>query len=158
MPAAAPLQILLFRHPDDQDVTQYENAVVRAFQGGKDAGEYLATGEDLGIQMEVLTDTPPRPVPGMLDASCHTLTVVFIDRALLDKATASFWGWLVQCWNHVDASDGRHAMLAVALERWSIGRLECFKGVVSDGCIRLGPGEPYECWAIIGGNAQMLCQ
>ena len=30
MPAAAPLQILIFRHPGDADVTRYENAVVRA--------------------------------------------------------------------------------------------------------------------------------
>ncbi len=118
---AAPLQILLIRHPDDQDVARYENAVVRAFQGGKEAGEYLATGEDLGIQLQVFDDVPPQPAPAMLDAFCHTLVVVFIDRALLDKSTGAFWDWLVQCWNHIDAFGERHAMLSVAMDE-RIGR------------------------------------
>jgi hypothetical protein len=121
MPAAAPLQIILLRHRDDQDVTRYEEAVLRAFQGGKEAGEYLATGEDLGIQMEVFMDTPPQPANSMLDAFCHTLTVVFVDRAILDKSTAPLWVWLVRCWTHTDASRGRHAMIAVAMDE-RIGR------------------------------------
>jgi len=119
MLAAAPLQILLIKHLDDQDVTRYENAVVRAFQGGKEAGEYLATGEDLGIQLEVFTDTPPRPAPDTLDAFCHTLVVVFIDRELAERSPTSFWDWLVQCWNHVDVSHERHGILAVAMDERS---------------------------------------
>ena len=51
MAAAPSLQILLFRHPDDLDVEPFEEAIVRAFQGGKEAGGYLATGDDLGIQL-----------------------------------------------------------------------------------------------------------
>ena len=46
MAAIAPLQVLLFRHPDDIDVLPYEEAIIRAFQGGKEAGGYLASGED----------------------------------------------------------------------------------------------------------------
>jgi hypothetical protein len=38
----------------------FEDAIVRAFQGGKEAGGYLATGEDLGIQLESLTVRPRR--------------------------------------------------------------------------------------------------
>lgn len=121
MPVAAPLQILLFRHPDDKDVTRYEDAVVTAFQGGKEVEAYLATGEDLGIQMEIFADTPPQTAPETLDAFCHTLTVVFIDRTLLDKSTTPFWDWLVHCWNHVDASNERHAMLAIAMDE-RVGR------------------------------------
>jgi hypothetical protein len=48
MPASAPLQILIFRHPADVDVAPYEEAIVRAFQGGKQAGGYLACGKDIG--------------------------------------------------------------------------------------------------------------
>src|ERR1035438_5998864 len=121
MPAAAPLQIILFRHPDDLDAKRYEDAVLGALQGGKDAVEYLATVEDLGIQTEIFSDAPPRTAGDMLDAFCHTLTVVFVDRALCDKSGSSFWDWLVQCWNHTDASAGRHAMLAVAMDE-RIGR------------------------------------
>jgi len=116
MPAAAPLQILLIRHPDDVDVARYENAVVRAFQGGKEAGEYLATGEDLGIQLELFSDPPPQAAPETLDAFCHTLVVVFADQALLAKTSAPLWDWLVRCWAHADASNGRHLMLVVAMD------------------------------------------
>lgn len=116
MPAAAPLQILMFRHPDDADVTRYENAVVLAFQGGKEAGEYLATGEDLGIQLEFFADPPPQAAPETLDAFCHTLVVVFADQAFLSKSSAALWDWLVNCWTHTDASKGRHLMLVVAMD------------------------------------------
>lgn len=116
MPAAAPLQILMFRHPDDTDVTRYENAVVRAFQGGKEAGEYLATGEDLGIQLEFFSDPPPQAAPETLDAFCHTLVVVFADQAFLSKSSDALWDWLVNCWTHTDGSNGRHLMLVVAMD------------------------------------------
>jgi hypothetical protein len=116
MPAAAPLQILMFRHPDDSDVMRYENAVVRAFQGGKEAGEYLATGEDLGIQLELFSDTPPQAAPETLDAFCHTLVVVFADQALVVKGSVALWDWLVNCWMHADASNGRHLMLVIAMD------------------------------------------
>lgn len=116
MPAAAPLQILMFRHPDDAEVPRYENAVVRAFQGGKEAGEYLATGEDLGIQLELFSDTPPQAAPETLDAFCHTLVVVFADQVFLSKSSVALWDWLVSCWTHTDASNGRHLMLVVAMD------------------------------------------
>lgn len=116
MPAAAPLQILMFRHPDDAEVPRYENAVVRAFQGGKEAGEYLATGEDLGIQLELFSDTPPQAAPETLDAFCHTLVVVFADQVFLSESSVALWDWLVSCWTHTDASNGRHLMLVVAMD------------------------------------------
>ena len=48
MPAHPHLGLLIFRHPEDVDVVPFEDAIVRAFQGGKDAAGYVATGEDLG--------------------------------------------------------------------------------------------------------------
>ena len=110
------MQILMFRHPDDAEVPRYENAVVRAFQGGMEAGEYLATGEDLGIQLELFSDTPPQAAPETLDAFCHTLVVVFADQAFLAKSSVALWDWLVSCWTHTDASNGRHLMLVVAMD------------------------------------------
>src|SRR5690242_7997394 len=76
MPAASPLQILLFRHTEDPDVLPYEEAIIRAFQGGKETGGYLATGEDLGIQSQIFSEAPPPdcPVAKTLDSFCHTLT------------------------------------------------------------------------------------
>jgi hypothetical protein len=53
MPTVAPLQILVFQHPDDGEVTPYLKHVLRAFQGGAEAGNYLATGDDLGVQLQI---------------------------------------------------------------------------------------------------------
>jgi len=122
MPAAAPLQIILLRHQDDQEVTRYENAVIRAFQGEKRQRSIWRQARISESKWKVFTDTPLRQARlTCLDAFCHTLTVVFVDRALLDKSSAPFWDWLVQCWTHTDASNERHAMLAVAMDE-RIGR------------------------------------
>src|ERR1700677_3452200 len=109
MPAAAPLQLVIFRHMDDLDAVPYEEAVVRAFQGGKEAGGYLATGEDLGIQLESFSTTPVRSVAKTLDSFSHTLTVVLVDSALLDKSENLLWDWIAECWTHTNASNGKHA-------------------------------------------------
>lgn len=111
-----PLQILLFRHTDDRDILPYQKAILRAFQGGEEAGNYLATGEDLGIQLEVFSTKPALDPALTLEAFCHTVTVVFVDHALLDKADNGLWDWLAQCWTLTNASKGRHAMLAVAMD------------------------------------------
>lgn len=116
MPAAAPLQILIFRHLDDAEVGPYEEAIVRAFQGGKEAGGYLATGEDLGIQLEVFLAVPPAPAAETLDSFCHTLTVALVDCCLLAKGGDALWDWLADCWAHIDASGGRHAMVFIPME------------------------------------------
>jgi hypothetical protein len=118
MPTTAPLQLLVFRHPEDMDVLPFEEAIVRAFQGGKEAGGYLASGEDLGIQLQLFATAPQLECSAaqMLDSFCHTLTIVLIDSALLEKGNDSLWDWLVACWTHTNASKGRHAVLAVPLE------------------------------------------
>lgn len=116
MPTVTPLQILLFRHTDDRDAIRYEDEIVRAFQGGKEPRGYLARGEDLGIQLGVFEAAPTRPVSELLESFCHTLTVVLVDRALLDKAGDALWNWLGECWSHTKNSNGRHAMLAIPME------------------------------------------
>jgi hypothetical protein len=116
MPTATPLQILLFRHTDDHDVIRYEDEIVRAFQGGKEPRGYLARGEDLGIQLGVFEAAPTHPVAELLEAFCHTLTVVLVDRALLDKGDDALWNWLGECWAFTKNSNGRHAMLAIPME------------------------------------------
>src|SRR5438034_693839 len=112
MPVAAPLQFLLFRHSADEDVVPYEEAIVRAFQGGKEAGDYLASGEDLGIQLEVFATAPKDTPQTTLDSFSHTVTVVLIDRELLEKSEDALWDWLSGCWDITRQSNGRHAMVA----------------------------------------------
>ncbi len=116
MPTPAPLQLLLFRHVDDLDVNSYQEAVLRAFQGGKEARNYLATGEDLGIQIEVFGGAPALGAASVLDSFCHTVTVVLADSTLLDKGNDALWDWLADCWSQTCGSDGRHSMLVVALD------------------------------------------
>ena len=106
----------MFRHPDDLDVVRYEDAVLRAFQGGKDAGPYLATGDDLSIQIQLFAGAPPLDPGSMLDSVCHTLIVVLVDRALLGIPDAAFWDWLAECWALTKASHGRHAILVAPME------------------------------------------
>lgn len=116
MTVTSPLQILLFRHPDDTDLTSYEDAIICAFQGGKEAGGYLASGEDLGIQMEIFSSKPGLQSSTIIDQFCHTLVIVLVDDALLEKGDDDLWDWLADCWNHVNNSDGRHMMLPVVIE------------------------------------------
>jgi hypothetical protein len=122
MPTVAPLQILLFSHADDKEIPRYQKAILRAFQGGEEAGNYLATGDDLGLQLGVFSTAPVLAPAKMLDAFCHTVTVVFVDRALLDKGGDALWDWLAECWSLTSASNGRHAMMAVAMDE-RMGRL-----------------------------------
>ncbi len=122
MAAAAPLQLLLFRHSEDEDVLPFQEAILRAFQGGREAGNYLATGEDLGIQLEVFSVSPGLDAARTLDSFCHTVTIVLVDRALLDKGDAAMWDWLAECWRVTNASNGRHAMVAVPMDE-RVGRL-----------------------------------
>lgn len=116
MPTPAPLQLLLFRHADDLDVNPYQEAILRAFQGGKDVRNYLATGEDLGIQIEVFGGPPALGATAIVDSFCHTVTVVLADSTFLNRGGDPLWDWLVDCWNLTRASNGRHAMLVVALD------------------------------------------
>jgi len=116
MPTPAPLQLLIFRHADDLDVDRYQESILHAFQGGKDVRNYLATGEDLGIQIEIFGGPPARRATEVLDGFCHTVTVVLADRVLLEKGDEPLWDWLADCWNHTHTSNGRHAMLVVALD------------------------------------------
>jgi hypothetical protein len=115
MPKTAPLRLLLFRNPEDQDTDPYENAIARAFQGGRDAGGYLVTGEDLGVQWQVFSSAPQQDAAATLDSFCHTMTIVLVDNHLL-KSDDALWNWLAACWVRVRSSDGRHAMLVVAMD------------------------------------------
>ncbi|MDK2743737.1 MAG: toll/interleukin-1 receptor domain-containing protein [Nitrospira sp. BO4] len=101
---------------EDEAVKPYEEAILRAFQGGKEPRNYLATGEDLGIQLEVFSVAPVLDVTKTLDTFCHTVTVVLVDHALLDKTNDALWDWLAECWVSTSASKGRNAMLAVPMD------------------------------------------
>lgn len=107
-----PLQVLLFRHRLDLESATFEDSIVRAFQGGKEAGGYLATGEDLGIQLEVYSGRPLSSVQENLAGACHTLVIVIGDDHLRD-AGSDLWEWLDECWARIAASNGQHRMLAV---------------------------------------------
>jgi hypothetical protein len=122
MPTSVPLQLLIFRHTEDEDVLPYQDAILRAFQGGKEAGNYLASGDDLGIQLKLFSTAPPLDAARTLEGFCHTVTLVLVDRDLLDQADDALWDWLTECWNLTSASNGRHAMLVAPMDE-RIGRL-----------------------------------
>jgi hypothetical protein len=94
----------------------YQDAILVAFQGGRQVGPYLATGEDLGIQLQVFSQAPPLRPAETVEGFRHTLIVALVDRAMLDKAEPAVWDWLAEYWELARASQGRHALLAVPME------------------------------------------
>lgn len=114
MAASAPLQVLIFRHSEDVSTALYEEQIVRAFKGGKEAGGYLATGEDLKIELKSFTDVPPQAAVELIDAFCHSLTIVLIDRKLLESD--AMCGWLAAAWARIRNSGKRHAMIPFPMQ------------------------------------------
>ncbi|MGH7982223.1 MAG: toll/interleukin-1 receptor domain-containing protein [Candidatus Udaeobacter sp.] len=112
------MQVLIFRHTEDPDTVDYENAIVRAFQGGTESGGYLATGEDLGLPLRIFREVPKleNTVAQFLDDFSHSVTVVLLDWALLQKGGEQLWQWLVACWEHTRQSNSRHSMLITAMD------------------------------------------
>lgn len=117
-----PLQVLLFRHADDLDFLPYEEAIVGAFRGGKEAGEYGASGENLGIELKVFTSAPALSVTELLEGFCHSMVIVLADSALLEKGGDPFWDWMEECWRQVDSSRGKHAMLVMPFDERTGGK------------------------------------
>jgi hypothetical protein len=120
------LRILLFRNIGDTDTQPFEEAIVRAFQGGKAAGGYLATGDDLGIQLQEFAKAPLESAVEVLASVDHVLILLLIDAKLLTEGTDDLWDWLADAWVRVDASDGRHALICISMEErlgWSFARL-----------------------------------
>ena len=115
MSTSQPLRVLILRNADDKDLAPFEEAPVRAFQGGPEVGGYLVAGGNLRVQTEILRGVPPAPAPEMLDAFCHTLVIVLIDGAL-NGGDVSLWDWIEACWAHVGTSDGRHAAVGLPFD------------------------------------------
>ncbi len=116
-----PLQVVILRHSADDEGVPFENAVERAFQGGTTIGGYLASGEDLGVEVRKFHATPELQigVSDFLDSVCHTLVVAIVDTAALNDN--AFLDWLVQCWNYIRPSGGRHRLLLLPLDE-RVGR------------------------------------
>jgi len=112
----APLRVLLFRHTASKDLQPYEDEIARALQGGKEPRGYLATGDDLGVDLRIFGSAPAaeQPPREFLDQLCHALVVVLVDRELIGHGDDLLWGWLAECYAHVKDSKKRHAVLPLA--------------------------------------------
>jgi len=106
-----PLQVLILRHKQDKDALVFEEACARAFEGASNASGYLATGEDLGVEIKRFDAAPAvlGTVDTLLNATSHTLVIVILDEGGVQDAT--FVDWLEQCWQIVRASGQRHQFL-----------------------------------------------
>ena len=117
MPTRAPLQLFLW---SDIPMTWMFSLTRRRScahsRVGGNAGIIWRPEKTSGSRSKVFADTPGFGAIATVDGFCHTVTVVLVDGALLDKGGDSLWNWLSDCWNHTRASNGRHAMLAVALD------------------------------------------
>src|SRR5689334_6234100 len=95
---SAPLQVIILRHAKDIEGVELESAAERAFRGGATPSGYLATGEDLGVEIRVFNSPPDRSAlpERLLGAACHTLVVSIIDSGALSDDT--FLDWIAKSW------------------------------------------------------------
>ena len=116
MPVSQPFQVLILRHSNDVEGAPFEQAAERAFKGGNAPSGYLATGDDLGIDLKVfnIRPDPSLSIQAMLDSACHTLVVAIVDFPALDDPP--FLDWLANCWGLVRQSSKRHDILLLALD------------------------------------------
>lgn len=126
-----PLRVLVFRHQHDVDARPYEEALVNAFQGGREASAYIVAGADLGVQLEMFEDAPPFAAETLSDAFCHTLVIVLVDLQLL-AAGDSLRDWLGSFSRHASGSRGRHRLLPLAMEERLADRFARLDGL--EGC------------------------
>ncbi len=111
-----PLQVVILRHANDNEGVPFEQAAERAFKGGTTPSGYLATGEDLGVDLKTF-NTCPHPsvsIQALLDQACHTLLVTIVDFPALEDAP--FLDWLANIWGLIRQSGKRHNMLLLALD------------------------------------------
>nr|WP_137827997.1 toll/interleukin-1 receptor domain-containing protein [Methylobacterium sp. L1A1] len=131
MSARPPFRLLIFRHQHDVDARPYEEALVNAFQGGKEAGAYIVAGADLGVQLEIFENAPPFPAETLSDDFCHTLVIVLVDAQLLAVGD-SLRHWLGSYSRHASGSGGRHRLLPLAMEERLADRFARLEGL--EGC------------------------
>jgi hypothetical protein len=141
MPAAAPLQVLIFRHPDDRELTAFEGAIIAGIQGGKDVGPYLAAGEDFGIQTKIFDAPPPMGPDQTLDSFGHTFVAVLVDEAFLTRMPDALWDWLANAWQHIDASRGRHGIIVLTMEERQVRRVTAKRATL--GNLQMRPAHTY---------------
>jgi len=111
-----PFQVVIFRHANDIEGVPFEQAAERAFKGGITASGYLATGEDLGVDLKTFNACPHSSVSiqMLLDQACHTLLIAIIDFPALDDAL--FLDTLANIWSLIRRSGKRHDMLLLTLD------------------------------------------
>jgi hypothetical protein len=105
-----PLQLILLRDKKDADMLVFEEAVERAFKGGPQTSGYVATGEDLGVEIRKF-DVAPRlrgPLSALVDGACHTIVIALVGPEILNsEASIRF---LVDVWSYIRAG-GKHSLV-----------------------------------------------
>src|SRR6266576_1880799 len=102
MPIVPPLQVSIYRHSEDLDTGEYEEALLHAFQGGDESLGYVGGGEDLNIPLRVFHQAPEveQTASDFLDSVPHSVTIVLLDRHLLDHDTQALYDSLPICLRH----------------------------------------------------------
>lgn len=113
MATKPPLQIIIVRHKDDAESLELEVAVERAFKGGAHTGGYVASGEDLGMELRKFNDAPvlQSSVEACMDATCHTVVVALAGPYLLGNKP--LLNLVTDAWAHARQSQGAHTVLIV---------------------------------------------
>jgi hypothetical protein len=109
-----PFQLVIVRDARDADLAPFDEAIMRAFIGGAAVGGYLATGEDLGIELKAFrTEANLEKAPrDFLDQACHTLVAVLAGPALIGNG--ALLDLIEACWASAREGKTRHSMLSIA--------------------------------------------
>lgn len=117
-----PLQFMVFRDRRDLDMAPFEEAVERALKGGPQTSGYIASGEDLGVEIRKFDRVPRlrQPLANVIAGACHTVFV-----ALVGDACASDMTWrqfLARAWSYVQAHQ-EHSLLLLARDEATARKL-----------------------------------
>ena len=117
-----PLQFLIMRDERELDMTSFEEAIERALKGGPHTSGYLASGEDLGVEIRTYKRVPKvrHSLSKVIEAACHTVVVVLVGTVC---ATDKEWGrFLDKAWLHLRAHP-EHSLLLFARDEATGQRL-----------------------------------
>src|SRR5258706_1897212 len=105
-----PLQLLLLRDKRDVEMLPFEEAVEKAMKGGAQTSGYIATGEDLGVEIRKFDIAPKLrgPLPTLMDGACHTLVIALVGPAL--TADIESRRFLAKVWSYI-RSRNQHSLL-----------------------------------------------
>lgn len=105
-------RVLICGRAEFRQAAEYVDAIQRAFRGAVEESGYLASGDDLGVDVTWFTHRPDRPPAAHLEGALHTLVVVLASESM--AMDDQFRSWLEVALELIQASRDRHRLIVLA--------------------------------------------